>query len=95
MKDGKTIDFVSFGNDTTSPASGDAWSGSAASKPEFWSTYSKSIARDRISTDTNSSSDWTQRTFGTFGGKNDVPASCMSPHVSSDYAFQYSTSWFY
>jgi hypothetical protein len=78
LKDGKTIDFVSFGTDTTSPASSDAWSGSAASKPVFWSTYSKSIARDSTSTDTNSSSDWTQRTFGTFGGKNDVPASCTS-----------------
>ena len=37
LKDGKTIDFVSFGTDTTSPTSSEAWSGSAASKPVFLS----------------------------------------------------------
>ena len=78
LKDGKTIDFVNFVSDTTSPVSGDAWSGSDASKPVFWSTYSKSIARDSSSSDTNSSSDSTQRTFAPYGGKNDVSASCTS-----------------
>ena len=77
LKGGKTIDFVSFGSDTSSPTSSDAWSGGAAPKPAFWN-YGRSIARDSSSTDTNTSSDWTQRTYATFGGKNDVPASCTS-----------------
>jgi len=77
IKDGKTIDFVKFGTSSATPTTTDEWSGDAAANPEFWE-FGRSIARDSSSSDTNTSNDWAQRKFATFGGKNDVPETCTS-----------------
>jgi len=72
LYNGKTIDFVSIGNDYT-PTTSSEWIGAyvpsfTSSGSEFW----KSIARDINSTDTNTHSDWQVREFPTYAGLNDV-----------------------
>ncbi len=69
LKDGQTVDFVTFGYAYT-PTTGTAWSGLEV--PVFGSDQWKSIVRDLSSTDTNTLSDWTEREFQTYGAQNDV-----------------------
>ena len=71
---GETVDFVVFGSDTSTPTTSTEWTGDAADKPSFW-YYGRSIARDGSNTDTNTKSDWTQKSYATFGGPNDVTCS--------------------
>lgn len=68
--DGLTVDFVSFGNNTTTSGLASAWTGgNSAALP---SVRGKSIVRSRTLADTNTSADWTLHSWPTPGGPNDV-----------------------
>ncbi|MFH1378510.1 MAG: pre-peptidase C-terminal domain-containing protein, partial [Planctomycetota bacterium] len=73
---GTGIDFVRWNNSTRTPPSGTTWSGANIGTPNDSST----LARDRFSTDTNTSSDWditsgADATTPTPGAVNYTPSS--------------------
>jgi len=73
LKAGATIDFVSFGADSTSPTTSGAWSGNPATLiPSSSTDYGKSLSRAKDLADTNSATDWTIKQFSTPGGTNDA-----------------------
>lgn len=75
VKNGKTVDFVRFGNNQDAPLSSNAWQGSNVSAlPRGRTKHGYAIVRDLNNSDTNQASDWTKRDFATAGGPNDVPA---------------------
>lgn len=73
---GRTADFVRFGNSTAAPATASEWSGAAvAALPSGPNEHGRAIVRlaARGMPDTNSAADWTLVNFATPGGINDVP----------------------
>ncbi|WP_157691740.1 hypothetical protein [Noviherbaspirillum autotrophicum] len=74
---GRTVDFVRFGNSSAAPATASEWAGpSVAALPSGANEHGKSIVRlaaNRMA-DTNSAADWTLVNFATPAGTNDVPA---------------------
>lgn len=79
LANGKTVDFVRFGSEATTPVTATAWSG--ANVPAFSNTsdangintLSASIVRlDGNFTQTHTSADWKAVNFSTPGGPNDV-----------------------
>ncbi|HJV51069.1 MAG TPA: hypothetical protein VJ652_06410 [Noviherbaspirillum sp.] len=74
---GRTADFVRFGNSTAAPATASEWNGAAvAALPSGPNEHGRAIVRlaARGMPDTNSAADWTPVNFATPGGLNDVPA---------------------
>ncbi len=74
---GRTADFVRFGNSTAAPATASEWSGAAlAALPSGPNEHGRAVVRlaARGMADTNSAADWTLVNFATPAGVNDVPA---------------------
>ncbi|HYH04929.1 MAG TPA: hypothetical protein VEC37_17695 [Bacillota bacterium] len=73
IRNGKTIDFVRFGNNTATPETTGEWTGeSAPSLPYSQADIGKSLSRNGLSADTNTASDWKVCQYATLGGPNDV-----------------------
>jgi hypothetical protein len=81
LKNNATVDYVSFGNNSTAPTTAGSWSGAnVAALLSSATDYGKSIVRPYPrNTDTNSKSaaDWIATDWVTPGGKNDVPAGVL------------------
>jgi hypothetical protein len=78
LKNGSTVDFVSFGDSTQTPVTNGTWSGAnAPGLPSSATDYGKSIVRQyprNVDTNTRSAQDWTSVSWSTPGGRNDVPS---------------------
>jgi hypothetical protein len=73
LKDGRTVDFVRFGTNTTIPKTPEAWSGENADVfPVGATSYNVALARLPVTAATRTRSDWKQVQFATPGGLNDV-----------------------
>lgn len=72
IKDGESVDFVTFGYRFSSFAFGE-WSGVEATGPRSEANkYGASIGRDGNNKDTNTNDDWNVYEFATMGGVNDA-----------------------
>lgn len=76
LSGGATVDFVSFGSNSTQPTTSSAWnSGNAPPITSTVNHYSTAIVRPFSNfRQTRSASDWIAVNFATPGGINDVPA---------------------
>ena len=78
LKNGSTVDFVSFGDSTQTPVTNGTWSGAnAPGLPSSATDYGKLIVRQHprnVDTNTRSAQDWTSVSWSTPGGRNDVPS---------------------
>jgi hypothetical protein len=81
LKNGSTVDFVSFGDSTQTPVTNGTWSGAnAPGLPSSATDYGKSIVRQyprNVDTNTRSAQDWTSVSWSTPGGRNDVPSTAQ------------------
>jgi hypothetical protein len=68
---GSTVDFVRWGSDATTPATG-SFTGSLDAVAADDAHVGYSLSRDAVSTDTNAATDWALRAWNTAGGANDV-----------------------
>ena len=73
---GKTVDFVRFGSNATSPTTAQAWTGpNVAAMGSGSDSYNTSLVRPLANfRQTQSSTDWMAVNFSTPGGPNDVAA---------------------
>ena len=80
LKNGATVDFVSFGNSSQKPVTSSKWTGNPFPAIPYSSTdYGKSIVIPYLSINkkTNSALDWINVDWVTPAGRNDVPAGAL------------------
>lgn len=75
LRQGKSVDFVRFGDSKVQPLNNDAWSLTQLNPLSVrLNHYGQSWVRDSNNTDSNSAADWRISDFATAAGPNDVPA---------------------
>ena len=82
LKSGKTVDFVTLGDEKHTPTTLSAWSGPALpalpwGAQEYGRAWVRPYRPTGIVVDTNTAADWVQVDWVTPAGRNDVPAGTL------------------